>query len=136
MFNSIKLPIRKITTGLIREYLITYEERNDCGKLTLDNLRKNLSSFYSWLEYKDYIIKNPIRRILKVKIGSSIKKVISAENMVIMRDGCRNIRDLTMVDFLFTTGMHVGELVKLKISDMNLEERTCIVYCKGDFILW
>lgn len=132
MFDSIELPIRKITTELIRKYLLEYQARNDCGKVTLDNVRRILSSFFSWLEEEDYIIKNPIRRIHKVKIGSSIKKAISDENIEIMRDGCQTIRDLAMVDLLFTTGMRVGELVNLKISDMNFEERTCIVYGKGD----
>lgn len=132
LFACIKLPIRKITTEIVREYLIEYQTNNNCGKVTLDNIRRNLSSFFSWLEEEDYIIKNPIRRIHKVKIGTTVKDVITDENIEIMRDGCKTLRDLAMIDLLYTTGIRVGELVKLNISDVDFEERVCIVYGKGD----
>lgn len=132
MFEIIELSIRKITTEIIREYLKQYQAKNNCSKITIDNVRRNLSSFFSWLEEENYIIKNPIRRIHKVKIGKTIKGVISDENIEIMRDGCQTIRDLAMIDLLISTGMRVGELVNLDISDINFEERDCIVYGKGD----
>lgn len=129
---SIKLSIRRMTTEVIREYLTEYQSRRNCGKVTLDNIRRNLSSFFSWLEEEDYVIKSPIRRIHKVKTGTTVKGVISDENIEIMRDGCEVKRDLAMIDLLFSTGMRVGELVNLDISDINFEERECIVYGKGD----
>ena len=94
-------------------------------------MRRNLSSFFSWLEEEDYIIKNPVRRIHKIRIPSTIKKTISDENIEILRDGCKTLRDLAMVDLLYTTGMRVGELVNLDIDDVDFQERICIVYGKG-----
>lgn len=129
---TIQLPLRMMTTEIIREYLTEYQARRNCGKVTLDNIRRNLSSFFSWLEEEDYVIKSPIRRIHKVKTGTTIKEVISDENIEIMRDGCEEKRDLAMIDLLFSTGMRVGELVNLDISDIKFEERECIVYGKGD----
>jgi integrase/recombinase XerD len=132
MFEIIELSVRKITTEIIREYLKQYQAKNNCSKVTIDNVRRNLSSFFSWLEEENYIMKNPIRRIHKVKIGKTIKEVISDENIEIMRDGCQTARDIAMIDLLLSTGMRVGELVNLDISDINFEERDCIVYGKCD----
>lgn len=129
---SVKTPIRNITTEIIREYLREYQLRRHCGKVTIDNIRRNLSSFFAWLEEEDYILKSPIRRIHKVKNGTTVKEVISDENIEIMRDGCETKRDLAILDLLFSTGIRVGELVNLDILDINFDERECIVYGKGD----
>lgn len=132
MLMSIDLPIRKMMTENLRLYLTEYQLRLNCGKVTIDNIRRNLSSFFSWLEEEDFIIKSPIRRIHKVKTGATVKEVISDESIEIMRDGCDSIRDLAMIDLLYSTGIRVGELVNLDISDIDFEERECIVYGKGD----
>lgn len=132
MLDTINLPLRKMTTEILREYLTQYHSRSNCGKVTIDNIRRNLSSFFSWLEEEDHVIKSPIRRIHKVKTGTTVKEVISDESIEIMRDNSNNARDLAMIDLLYSTGMRVGELVNLDISDVNFEERECIVYGKGD----
>jgi integrase/recombinase XerD len=132
MFEVIELSIRRISTEVISEYLKKYQAKKNCGKVTTDNVRRNLSSFFSWLEEENYIIKNPHRRIHKVKVGKTIKEVISDENIEILRDECQSIRDLAMIDLLYSTGMRVEELVNLDSSDMNFQERECIVYGKGD----
>lgn len=132
MLMSIDLPIRKMMTDNLRLYLTEYQLRCNCGKVTIDNIRRNLSSFFSWLEEEDFIIKSPIRRIHKVKTGTTVKEVISDESIEVMRDGCDSIRDLAMIDLLYSTGIRVGELVNLDISDIDFEERECIVYGKVD----
>lgn len=132
MFSIIGLPIRQITTDVLREYLTKYQSNNNCGKVTVDNIRRNLSSFFSWLEDEDHIIKSPIRRIHKVKTGTMVKETFSDENIETLRDGCHSIRDLAIIDLLYSTGMRVGELVNLDIDDINFEERECIVYGKGN----
>ena len=126
------MPLRCMTTELLREYLQAYQQRNSCSKVTVDNVRRNLSSFFSWLEEEDYILKSPVRRIHKIRTKKPVKEVISDENMELLRDNCKEIRDLAMIDLLYSTGMRVGELVRLNIEDLNLEERECIVYGKGD----
>lgn len=132
LLKNIVLPLRKITTEQIREYLTKYQSINNCSKVTIDNIRRNISSFFSWLEEEDHILKSPVRRIHKIKTKTEVKEIISDECIEKLRDGCRNVRDLAIIDLLYSTGMRVGELVNLNISDINFEERECIVFGKGD----
>lgn len=132
LLKKIKTPIRKITTEEVRTYLVHYEQTRTCSKVTIDNIRRNISSFFSWLEEEDYILKSPMRRIHKIKTKTVVKEVISDENMEKMRDGCKNLRDLAIIDLLYSTGIRVGELVRLNIKDINFEQRECIVFGKGD----
>lgn len=132
MIRRIPLEIRKITTDDIREYLAEYQKMNSCGKVTVDNVRRNLSSFFSWLEEEDYILKSPMRRIHKIKTKQAVKEVITDEMIEQLRDHCRCKRDLAMIDLLYSTGIRVGELVGLNRTDINFEERECVVYGKGD----
>ena len=129
---SINKPVKQITTDDLRLYLDTYQQRNNAGKVTIDNVRRVLSSFFSWLEDEDYILKSPVRRIHKVKTGKTVKETYSDEALEIMRDHAENIRDLALIDLLASTGMRVGELVQLNRSDIDFENRECIVFGKGD----
>ena len=132
MLKKISTPIRKMTTDEIRAYLVEYQQRGGCSKVTIDNIRRNISSFFSWLEEEDYILKSPMRRIHKIKTKTVVKEVISDENMEKMRDACEEVRDLAIIDLLYSTGIRVGELVRLNIADVNLEQRECVVFGKGD----
>ena len=124
--------IKKITTEEIRSYLSNYKEMSTCGSTTIDNIRRVLSSFFSWLEDEDYIIKSPIRRIHRIKTPTTVKEVLTDENLEKLRDECENIRDLSLIELLISTGMRVGELVNLNISNLNFEDRSCIVLGKGN----
>ena len=132
MLSIIVTPLRQVNTDDLRAYLVEYQLRNNCSKTTVDNIRRNLSSFFSWLEAEDYIIKSPIRRIHKIRTGSKVKETLSEECIERLRDSCLHIRDLAMIDLLYLTGIRVGELVNLNIGDINFEERECIVYGKGN----
>ena len=132
MLSIIVVPLRQVQTDDLRSYLAEYQLRNNCSKTTIDNIRRNLSSFFSWLESEDYIIKSPIRRIHKIRTGSKVKETLSEECVERLRDSCLHIRDLAMIDLLYSTGIRVGELVNLNIGDINFEERECIVYGKGN----
>ena len=132
LLSQITCPIRKITTDQIRCYLANYQKRNNCSKVTVDNIRRNISSFFSWLEEEDYILKSPMRRIHKIKTKQAVKEIISDEIIERLRDNCKCLRDLAMIDLFYSTGIRVGELVGLNISDINFEERECVVYGKGD----
>lgn len=124
--------VRKITTEEMREYLSNYQKRNDCSNVTIDNVRRNISSFFSWLEEEDYILKSPMRRIHKIKTKTVVKSTISDEGIELLRDNCKEKRDLAIIDLLYSTGIRVGELVNLNIEDIDLEGRECVVYGKGD----
>ena len=130
--KNVDTPIRKVTTEQIRKYLVEYQKRNNCSNTTVDNVRRNISSFFSWLEEEDYILKSPMRRIHKIRSRQPVKTVISDENIEVIRDACTEIRDLAMIDLLYSTGIRVGELVNLNKDDIDFEQRECIVYGKGD----
>ena len=124
--------IKKITTEEIRNYLSNYKDNSSCGSTTIDNIRRVLSSFFSWLEDEDFIIKSPIRRIHRIKTPTVVKEILTDENLENLRDKCENVRDLSLVELLISTGMRVGELVNLNISNLNFEDRSCIVLGKGN----
>ena len=132
LLDEIDDPIRKVTTDDIRDYLANYQGLNDCSKTTIDNIRRNISSFFTWLEEEDYIIKSPMRRIHKIKTTKTVKEIISDEEIEKMRDRCSSLRDLAIIDLLYSTGIRIGELVRLNIDDIDFEERECIVFGKGD----
>lgn len=132
LIMKLEKPIKGITTEDIRNYLADYKEINNCSSVTIDNIRRIFSSFFAWLEDEDYIIKSPVRRIHKVKTATVIKETFTDENIEKMRDECRNIRNLAMIELLFSTGIRVGELVNLNKKDINFEDRSCIVQGKGN----
>ena len=132
MLSVLQIPVRRITTEDLRAYLDNYQKINGCGKVTIDNIRRNLSSFFAWLEEEDYIIKSPMHRIHKIKVKQQVKNTISDETIELLRDNCKCSRDLAIIDLLYSTGIRVGELVNLNISDIDFEERECVVFGKGD----
>ena len=129
---NVKTSVRKITTEEMREYLADYQKINNCSNVTIDNVRRNISSFFSWLEEEDYILKSPMKRIHKIKTKTIVKSVISDEAIEKLRDNCESKRDLAIIDLLYSTGIRVGELVNLNIDDIDLDGRECVVYGKGD----
>ena len=132
MLNVVNKKIEFISTDDLRKYLADYKDNNNASKTTIDNVRRVLSSFFSWLEDEDYILKNPVRRIRKIKTKKVVKEVISDENFEILRDSCSNVRDLAMIELLASTGIRVGEIVNLNIDDVLFNERECVVLGKGD----
>ena len=132
MEKTINKSPQYITTDELRDYLMNYQTKNNSGKVTIDNIRRILSSYFSWLEEEDYIIKSPMRRIHKVKTSTVVKDTYTDEALEQMRDYCKKIRDIALIDLLASTGMRVGELVLLNREDINFNERECIVFGKGD----
>lgn len=132
MLKAIAKNIKAITTEDLRKYLSEYQNNNSVSKVTIDNIRRNLSSFFSWLEDENYILKSPVRRIHRVKAVTSVKETYSDEDLERLRDGCTEKRDLALIDILASTGMRVGELVRLNRFDINFNERECVVFGKGD----
>ena len=130
--SGVQLRPQEITTNHLRLYLANYQEQNNSSKVTIDNIRRILSSFFSWLEDEDLIIKSPVRRIHKVKTGKVIRDCYTDEELETMRDSCSNERDLAIIDLFSSSGMRVGELVNLNINDINYQERECVVLGKGN----
>ncbi len=132
MLGSVDRPVREISTDDLRGYLAGYQKNRNSSKVTIDNMRRIFSSFFGWLEDEDYILKSPVRRIHKVKTDKPIKETFSDEGLELLRDACKEIRDLAIVDLLASTGMRVGELVGLNREDINFHERECVVFGKGN----
>lgn len=132
VLTAIGKDIPAITTDDLRMYLDEYQKQSNASKVTIDNIRRILSSFFAWLEDEDYIIKSPVRRIHKVKTCKTVKETYSDEALELMRDHSECVRDLAIIDMLASTGMRVGELVKLDRSDVDFENRECIVLGKGN----
>ena len=132
VLSKIGKDVKQITTDDLRCYLDTYQNEHKISKVTIDNIRRILSTFFAWLEDESYIIKSPVRRIHKVKTGTNIKETYSDETLELMRDECTELRDLAMIDMLASTGMRVGEMVLLNREDINFTERECVVFGKGD----
>ena len=131
MVEKLSKKVNSIETEDLRNYLSEYQAKNNCSKVTIDNVRRILSSFFAWLEDEDYIMKSPVRRIHKVKATQTVKETYTDEELEEMRDACVEIRDLAMVDFLASTGVRVGELVNLDRVDIDMQERSCVVLGKG-----
>ena len=131
MLDELNKDVKRISTDDVRTYLIRYQERKKSSKVTIDNIRRILSSFFSWLEDEDYILKSPVRRIHKIKTRTNIKETYSDEALEMMRDNCKEVRDLAIIDMLASTGMRVGEMVLLNRNDIDFNERECIVFGKG-----
>ena len=132
MQSEVGKSLRRVTTEDLRNYLTEYQKRKHLSRVTVDNVRRILSSLFAWLEDEDYILKSPVRRIHKVKTATNIKETYTDESLELMRDGCKELRDLAMIDMLASTGMRVGEMVLLNRDDINFVDRECVVFGKGD----
>lgn len=132
MLDTVNKRVQEIETDDLRCYLTDYQRKKQSSRVTIDNIRRILSSFFSWLEDEDYILKSPVRRIHKVKAATTVKETYTDESLELMRDSCDNLRDLALIDMLASTGMRVGELVLLNREDINFMERECVVFGKGD----
>lgn len=130
--TKLQKDVANITTDDLRSYLNNYQTQSGASKQTVDNIRRILSSFFSWLEEENYVIKSPVRRIHKVKAGKTVKETYTDEALEQMRDHCKSIRDLALIDLLASTGMRVGKLVRLNRCDIDFQNRECVVTGKGD----
>ena len=132
MIEAVGKSVRHIQTEDLRTYLTNYQQKNSPSRVTIDNIRRILSSFFSWLEDEDYIIKSPVRRIHKVKTATNVKETYTDEDLEKMRDNCVELRDLAIIDMLASTGMRIGEMVLLNKADIDFNERECVVFGKCD----
>jgi len=132
MMSAIDKPVIDITADDIRCWMAAHKEKNNCTNVTMNNMRRNLSAFFGWLENEDYITKSPMRRIANIKTPKVIRKILTQEMIEKLRYACVNTCELSIVDFLLSTGVRVGELVRLNRTDIDFEQQECIVLGKGN----
>lgn len=121
MLKSIPKNVCEIETDDIRFYLCRYQEIHRSGKVTLDNIRRIMSSFFIWLEDEDYISKSPVRRIHKVKATQLVKETLSDEDLESTKLGtASHVQHVhphkfrrTMVTMAIVKGMPIEQLQKL-----------------------
>ena len=130
--EEIGKPLLRVTTSDLRSYLSSYQELRGSSAVTINNMRRVLSSFFSWLEDEGILLKSPMRRIKPIKTPAKVKPTYTDEQVEKMREATSCIRDLAIIDLLTTTGIRVSELVGLNRSDFDIEKRECIVVGKGN----
>jgi len=131
LFAAVACHVTHMQTDDLRTYLSDYQQQTQCSKGNIDNIRRIMSSFFTWLEDENYILKSPVRRIHKIRSSQTVKETYTDEALETMRDQCGCLRDLAMIDLLASTGMRVGELVRLNRDDIDFENRECVVFGKG-----
>lgn len=131
LFVAVDCHVTHMQTDDLRTYLSDYQQKTQCSKGNIDNIRRIMSSFFTWLEDENYILKSPVRRIHKIRSNKTVKETYTDEALETMRDQCGCLRDLAMIDLLASTGMRVGELVHLNKDDIDFENRECVVFGKG-----
>lgn len=124
-------PLSQITTEEIRAYINEMMEKKKVSNLSADNTRRILSSFFAWLFEEDYILKNPMKRIHKIKLIKKVKEAYSEEMVETIKSACSSIRDLAIIELLSSTGIRVGELVKMNKTDIDFNSKEIIVLGKG-----
>ena len=126
-------PIRLINTNDIREYMICYQSKNSVkSKRTIQNTLRYIGAFFSWLELEDIIQKSPVKKIKSIRIDKTIKKPFTEQDVIKLRDGCKNTRDLAMIEFLNSSGCRVSELIRVDIEDLDFSTGKCLVLGKGN----
>lgn len=131
LLASFDKPLQNVTTNDIREWLLLYKETG-VSNTTVNNVRRIFSSFFGWLEAEEYILRDPMRRIHRVKEEYQIKKPFSEWEIERLRVHLKDsVRDRAMFELLLSTGMRLTELRGLNQGDVDFSEREIIVFGKG-----
>lgn len=131
LFGQVNKNFRDITTNDIRLYLAYCKTVRKNSDTTLNNRIHNLMTLFKFLRSEEYIVKDPMDKIRIIKTEKRVKEVLTDEQTEMIRCSCSRERDLAIIDILISTGMRVGELVKLNRSDIDFVNGQCVVYGKG-----
>lgn len=131
MLQILNIPVDKITENDLFVYLAKYKKDNNVSNAYLDNIRLVFSSFFGWLNAKGYIPKNPTAGLEPIKVEKKIKQPFSDEELEKLRRICTQERDLALIEFLYSTGVRVSELVALNRKDIDFYGKNVVVYGKG-----
>lgn len=123
--------LHELTAFDIRLYLSMYKEKRKVKNRTLDNMRKVLSSFFSWLHDEEFIPRNPCRAVKSIKYDKVLRLPFSGEELERLKSACTNARDIALIHFLHATGCRVSEVVSVDVSDVDFQNRELVVYGKG-----
>lgn len=122
--------LEDLNTNDIRSFLSNYQETRQCKNHTMDNMRRAYSSFFNFIE-EEYSILNPVKKIHKIKSEKTLQMPFTDEEIIMIEDACKNIRELTIINFLNSSGIRVSELCGLNRNSLSLNTREGKVFGKG-----
>lgn len=131
MLDFLGKRIEDITGMDLRYYYGVMREKHGIKMITMQTRLHYLSSFWDFLITEELVHSNPVKKVGVLKIEKTIKKPFSAAEMEALRINCKNIRDRALVEFLYSTGVRVSELVSLNVGDIEMGKQELIVYGKG-----
>lgn len=80
LFAAVDCHVTHMQTDDLRTYLSDYQQQTQCSKGNIDNIRRIMSSFFTWLEDENYILKSPVRRIHKIRSNKTVKETYLPDN--------------------------------------------------------
>ena len=132
LLSYLNKPVSEITENDLYQYLAMYKQVRHVSNRYLDDLRRIMTSFFGWQYRKGFITQNPAIGLDPIKCANVIKKPFSEEELELLRRNCETKREIALVEFLYSTGIRVSELIALNVSDVNLDTLTVIVKGKGN----
>lgn len=115
----------KVTSNDIDYFLM---KQKNCSETSKNNYRRFLSAFFSWMVKKRIITFNPVNEVESFKTVKKQIDHLEPEEMEILRDGCTKSRERALIEFMRSTAVRVGELIKVKISDVDFQNGRVLVY--------
>lgn len=126
-------PVQQITTDDLREYLAYLVDERHLMDNSVQAHINTLRSFFSWLVDEDNIRKSPMRKIKSLKIDKlRSRHPLTAEQLELVRDGCKGYKEKALVEFLVSSGCRVSEVAGLRVDDIDWRDRKCKVIGKGN----
>ena len=131
-FRQVHKPFKAITTNDIRVYLYNVQTQRGISNRSLDCIRTVINAFFEWCCNEEYINRNPCRNIKKIKFEEKERKPLSAIELEELRNACTSIRDKALVEFMYSTGCRVSEVVNMNKTDVNFENKEVVLFGKGN----
>lgn len=131
MIQDINKNICDITTFDLRFYLSSYKELRNISNVTLDGMRRCIKSFFTFLYTENLINTNPSAALHQVKCEKKIKHPFTDRDLEKLKRSCQNRRDRALVEFLYSTGCRISEVISLNRDDINFDNNSIVVSGKG-----
>lgn len=132
--NYCSIPLEEIDANTVRKYLLLYKMDHDIEDRSLDKIRQVLRSWFEWLHNEEYIPRNPMANVAKIKYQAKQKPALDQTELERMRDTCRDDRERCLVEVLYSTGCRISEALNIRIKDIrfDLPHPECDVTGKGN----
>lgn len=121
--------INKISVADLKMYIL--HKQTTCKSNTLNTIITTIKSFFNFLYDEGYLDINPSRKLKKVKEEKRLRKSLNDVSLEQVRLACSNKRDRALIEFTYSTGLRVSELVKLNINDLDFTSNRFSVVGKG-----